>query len=57
MKRLYTVSKNKTGRWLGSDHEVLIAKFRQIEESGGNHQTIQVRPKSSPLWLYSESDK
>ena len=40
----------------GSDHELLIAKFRH-EESRENHQTIQMWPKSNPLWLYSESDK
>ena len=28
MEKLYTVSKNKTGSWLRSDHEYLIAKFR-----------------------------
>ena len=28
MEKLYTVSKNKTGANCGSDHEVLIAKFR-----------------------------
>ena len=28
MEKLYTVSKNKTGSRLGSDHELLIAKFR-----------------------------
>ena len=28
MEKLYTVSKNKTGSWLCSDHELLIAKFR-----------------------------
>ena len=28
MEKLYTVSKNKTGSWCGSDHELLIAKFR-----------------------------
>ena len=28
MEKLYTVSKNKTGSWLCSDHEYLIAKFR-----------------------------
>ena len=28
MERLYTFSKNKTGSWRGSDHELLIAKFR-----------------------------
>ena len=28
MKKLYTVSKNKWGADCGSDHELLIAKFR-----------------------------
>ena len=28
MEKLYTVSKNKTRSRLGSDHELLIAKFR-----------------------------
>ena len=28
MKKLYTVSKNKTGGDCGSDHELLIEKFR-----------------------------
>ena len=28
MKKLYTVSKNKTGADCGSDHKLLIAKFR-----------------------------
>ena len=28
MEKLYTVSKNKTGSWLCSDHELFIAKFR-----------------------------
>ena len=28
MEKLYTDSQNKTGRWLCSDHELLIAKFR-----------------------------
>ena len=28
MEKLYTVSKNKTGAHCGSDHELLIAKFR-----------------------------
>ena len=27
------------------------------KESGENHQTIQVWPKSNPLWLYSGSEK
>ena len=28
-QRLYTISKNKTGADCGSDHELLIAKFRR----------------------------
>ena len=28
MEKLYTVSKNKTGADCGSDHELLIARFR-----------------------------
>ena len=28
-----------------------------IEESRENYQTIQVVPKSNPLWLYSGSEK
>ena len=28
MEKLYTVSQNKTGSYCGSDHELLIAKFR-----------------------------
>ena len=28
MEKLYTVSKNNTGSWQGSDHELFIAKFR-----------------------------
>ena len=51
MEKLYRVSKNKTGSWLCPNHELLIAKFRlKIEECGENHYTIQVWPKSNPLW-------
>ena len=28
MEKLYSVSKNKTGSYCGSDHELLLAKFR-----------------------------
>ena len=35
MEKLYTLSKNKTGSWLCSDHELLIAKFRlKLKEVG-----------------------
>ena len=35
MEKLYTVSKNKTGSDCGSDHELLIAKFRLILKKVG----------------------
>ena len=28
MQKLYMISKDKTGNYCGSDHELLIAKFR-----------------------------
>ena len=35
MEKLYTVSKNKTGTGYGSDHELLIAKFRlKLKKAG-----------------------
>ena len=35
MKKLCIVSKNKSGRWCGSDHELLIVKFRfKLKEVG-----------------------
>ena len=35
MEKLYTVSKNKPGADCGSDHELLIAKFRlKLKEVG-----------------------
>ena len=35
MEKLYTVSKNKTGADCGSDHELLISKFRlKLKEVG-----------------------
>ena len=35
----------------------LLPNSDLIEESRENHYTIQVWPKSNPLWLYSESEK
>ena len=58
MEKLYTVSKKRLGADCGSHHEVLIVKFRlKMKKVGKNHWTIQVWPKSNPLWLYSGSDK
>ena len=58
MEKLYTVSKNKTGSllWLRSWTPYCQIQT-EIEESGENHETIQVRPKSTPLWLHSGSEK
>ena len=41
------------------DRELTVAQimYSLIEESRENHQTIQVWPKSNPLWLYSGSEK
>ena len=49
-------AKTRPGADCGSDHELLIAKFR-LKESRENHLTILVWPKSNPLWLYSGSEK
>ena len=48
-------AKTRPGADCGSDHELLIAKFR-LKESRENHETIQVCPKSNPLRLYSGSE-
>ena len=51
-------AKTRPGAECGSDHELLIAKFRlTLKKVGKSHKTIQVWPKSNPLWLYSGSDK
>ena len=58
MEKLYTVSKNKTRSrlWLRSWTPYCHIQT-SIEESRENHYTIQVWPKSNPLWLYSGSEK
>ena len=58
MEKLYTVSKNKTGSWLWLRSWTPYCQIQtEIEESRENHYSIQVWPKSDPLWLYSRSDK
>ena len=48
-------TKTRPGADCGSDHELLIAKFRlKLKKIG---KTIQVWPKTNPLWLHSGSDK
>ena len=58
MEKFYTVSKNKTGSglWIRSWTPYYQIQT-EIEESRENHLTIQVWPKSNPLWLYSRSGK
>ena len=51
-------AKTRPGAGCGSDHVLLIAKFTlKLKKVGKNHKTIQVWPKSNPLWLYSGSEK
>ena len=51
-------AKTRLGSGCGSDHELLIAKFRlKLKMVGKNHLTIQVWSESNPLLLYSRSDK
>ena len=58
MEKLYTVSKNKTQSWLWLRSWIPYCQIQtEIEESGENHSTIQVCPKSNPLWLHSGSEK
>ena len=56
MEKLYTVSKNKTGSYCGSDHELLIAKFRRKLKKVGK-TTRPFRYDLNPLQLYSGSDR
>ena len=50
--------KNKTGSWLWFRSWIPYCQIQtEIEESKENHYTIQVWPKSNPLWLYSGSEK
>ena len=48
-------AKTRPGADCGSDHQLLIAKFRLKLKKVG--KTIQVWPKSNSLQLYSESEK
>ena len=58
MEKLYIVSKNKTGSWLWLRSWTPYCQIQtEIEESRENHWTIEVWPKSNPLWLYSGSEK
>ena len=52
---LYSQAKTSLGADCGSDHELLIAKFRLKLKKVG--KTTEVWPKSNPLRLCSGSDK
>ena len=50
MEKLYTVNKNKTRSWCGSDHELLIAKFRlKLKKVGKTTITFRYDLKNSLL--------
>ena len=49
-------TKTRPGVDCGSDHELLIAKFRLKLKKVGR-PTFSARPKSNSLWLYSGSKK
>ena len=49
MEKLYTVSKNKTGADCGSDHELLIAKFRlKLKKVGKTTRPFRYDPSQMP---------
>ena len=50
-------AKTRPGADCGSDHELLIAKFRLKVKKVGETTRPQVLPNSNPLLLYSGSDK
>ena len=55
MEKLYTVSKTRPGAVCGSDHELLIAKFRlKLKKIGKTTRPFRYDLNQIP---YSESDK
>ena len=57
MEKLYTVSRNKPRADCGSDHELLIAKFRlKLKEVGETTRPFSY-DKNKILRLYNGSDK
>ena len=49
MEKLYTVSKNKTRSYCGSDHELLIAKFRlKLKKVGKTTRPFRYDLNQSP---------
>ena len=53
MEKLYTVSKTRTGADCGSDHELLIAKFRLKLKKVGK-TTSPFRYELNQSWIGSE---
>ena len=51
-------TKTRQGADCGSDHELLITKFRlKLKKVGKTTRPFRLWPKSNPLWLYSGSEK
>ena len=49
-------TKTRPGADCGSNHELLIAKFRlKLNKVGKTTRPFRLWPKSNPLWLYSRS--
>ena len=59
MKKLYTVSKKQDPELTGSDHEILIAKFRlKLKKVGKTTRPFRYDLNQIPYGcLYSGSDK
>ena len=58
MEKLYTVSKNKARSDCGSDHELLIAKFRlKLKKVGEITRPFKCDLNQIPYALYNRSEK
>ena len=58
MEELYTVSKTRPGLDCGSDHELLIVKFRlKLKKVGKTTRPFRYDLNQIPYTLYSGSDK
>jgi len=57
MEKLYNQQKQDQELTVAQIMNSLLPNSDLIEESGENQYTIQVWPKSNPLWLYSGSEK
>ena len=57
MKKLYTLSKTRSGADYGSDHELLIVKFRLKLKKGGKTTTPFRYTLNQILYYYTGRDK